>query len=169
MNNPTSNKTRRRTSFLPTLSSSRSRAEIFPMKGVVVISLLSTLSNFVASQNPDYTCDVTLDYGEGGTCPKEKIGDGQCDYSPFGDGDLDCVQQDCLDCNKNCKCEVGQLYCIFSCGLILFRLYTECIAHEESLLLKQRYGIQCRLFGLSQCRGMLLVPWGCHLSEFLPL
>ena len=54
--------------------------------------------------NPvNFTCSATWDYGPKGTCPKEKINDGECDNPNHGGEDENCAGQDCIDCNKFCK------------------------------------------------------------------
>ena len=49
----------------------------------------------------DYTCNPRLDYSDDNKCPT--IQDGKCDDPTFGGKEELCKNQDCIDCNIQCK------------------------------------------------------------------
>ena len=76
---------------------------------MVVLVLISTLLlvsiqlQFVHAQGDgiDYTCNPRLDYSDDNKCPT--IQDGKCDDPSFGGNEELCRNQDCIDCNIQCK------------------------------------------------------------------
>ena len=76
---------------------------------MVMLVLLSTLllvsiqiqSTTAQGDGIDYTCNPRLDYLEDNICLT--IQDGKCDDPRFGGGGEACTNQDCIDCNIQCK------------------------------------------------------------------
>jgi hypothetical protein len=89
---------------------------------ITILSILSTLSivQVVHAQQGqqqgddgtiiDYTCNARLDYQTDNKCLS--IANGVCDDPNFnGNGGNDCIKQDCIDCNIQCKFKLGYVEC----------------------------------------------------------
>jgi hypothetical protein len=82
----------------------------------ITITILSILSivQVVHAQGDgttiDYTCNARLDYQTDNKCLS--IANGVCDDPNFnGNGGNDCIKQDCIDCNIQCKFKLGYVEC----------------------------------------------------------
>ena len=58
----------------------------------------------------DYTCNPRLDYSDENKCLT--IQDGKCDDPTFGGKEELCKNQDCIDCNIQCKFTTSLLVCV---------------------------------------------------------
>lgn len=82
----------------------------------LVLAALLLATNHGASAQPgvDYTCDVRKDYTSN---PCGSLQDGICDDPNFGgSGGENCKQQDCIDCNENCKESTSVCLCVSQSG-----------------------------------------------------
>ncbi len=144
---------------------------------LAAISMVSvSTADETSTDTTDYTCDPNFDYAipkPPGSCPTEKIQDGVCDNPNHGGDDDSCLEQDCIDCNKFCKCErieySGSTKCCIRESLVLtsyFLHYSSFVLVDGSMNKFQRHTIQYGLFWMFECQRMLLLSRGCYLSEF---
>ena len=68
---------------------------------IATISILQIQSATAQGDGIDYTCNPRLDYSDDNKCPT--IQDGKCDDPKFGGKEELCINQDCIDCNIQCK------------------------------------------------------------------
>jgi hypothetical protein len=68
---------------------------------LLIATLVSIQSATAQGDGIDYTCNPRLDYSDDNKCPT--IQDGKCDDPSFGGNEELCRNQDCIDCNIQCK------------------------------------------------------------------
>jgi len=103
-NNKTCNEQRKKYNNTTRLLSS-SLSSSFLLLLLIVIAQLSNNNNECQAQNNniDYTCNPRDDYGTNNKCPT--LEDGKCDDPKITTNGNDlCLNQDCIDCNSECKC-----------------------------------------------------------------